>query len=44
MYLKGIHNREQNCSGKQNSFDRPNIKGKMLKKKKEKKKKKFKAA
>lgn len=32
MYLKGIHNREFNCSGKQNSFHGPNIKGKMLKK------------
>lgn len=32
MYLKGIQNRERNCSGKQNSFDGPNIKGKMFKK------------
>lgn len=34
MYLKGIHNREQNCSGKQNSFHGQSIKGKMLKKQK----------
>lgn len=30
--FKAVHNREWNRSGKQNSFDRPNIKGTMLKK------------
>lgn len=31
MYLKGIHNRELNCSGKQNPFHRPNIEGRIEK-------------